>query len=130
MGSGRIKRTHQMYLKIKWNHLCVMTLKVKVIIAQSCPTLQPMDWACQILLFVEFSRQEYWRGLPFPSPGDFSDPGIEPGPQLIPVFHVLSNVAIFIYFSIYMLHYHHILAHQSLTLFWGNKTKCFKVQSW
>ena len=26
-----------------------------------------------------FSRQEYWRGLPFPSPGDFLDPGIEPG---------------------------------------------------
>ena len=25
-----------------------------------------------------FSRQEYWSGLPFPSPGDFSDPGIEP----------------------------------------------------
>ena len=26
-----------------------------------------------------FSRQEYWNGLPFPSPGDLSDPGIEPG---------------------------------------------------
>ena len=25
-----------------------------------------------------FSRQEYWSGLPFPSPGDFPDPGIEP----------------------------------------------------
>jgi len=25
-----------------------------------------------------FSRQEYWSGLPFPSPGDFADPGIEP----------------------------------------------------
>ena len=25
-----------------------------------------------------FSRQEYWSGLPFPSPGDLSDPGIEP----------------------------------------------------
>ena len=27
---------------------------------------------------VGFSRQEYWSGLPFPSPGDLSDPGIEP----------------------------------------------------
>ena len=27
----------------------------------------------------EFSRQEYWSGLPFPSPGDLPDPGIEPG---------------------------------------------------
>ena len=25
-----------------------------------------------------FSRQEYWSGLPFPSPGDLRDPGIEP----------------------------------------------------
>ena len=25
-----------------------------------------------------FSRQEYWRGLPFPSPGDLPDPGIKP----------------------------------------------------
>ena len=28
-----------------------------------------------------FSRQEYWSGLPFPSPGDLPDPGIEPGSQ-------------------------------------------------
>ena len=28
---------------------------------------------------MEFSRQEHWRGLPFPSPGDLPDPGIEPG---------------------------------------------------
>ena len=28
---------------------------------------------------MEFSRQEYWSGLPFPSPGDLTDPGIKPG---------------------------------------------------
>ena len=28
---------------------------------------------------MEFSRQEYWTGLPFPSPGDLPDPGIRPG---------------------------------------------------
>ena len=27
---------------------------------------------------MEFSRQEHWRGLPFPSPGDIPDPGIKP----------------------------------------------------
>ena len=27
---------------------------------------------------MEFFRQEYWSGLPFPSPGDLPDPGIEP----------------------------------------------------
>ena len=34
--------------------------------------------AHQAPLFMEFSRQEYWNGLPFPSPGDLPDPGIEP----------------------------------------------------
>ena len=29
-------------------------------------------------LSIEFSRQEYWSGLPFPSPGHLPDPGIEP----------------------------------------------------
>ena len=33
---------------------------------------------CQIPLSMEFSRQEYWSGLPFPTPGKFPDPGIEP----------------------------------------------------
>ena len=32
---------------------------------------------------MEFSRQEYWRGLPFPSPGDLPDPGIEPGSPVL-----------------------------------------------
>ena len=35
--------------------------------------------ARQAPLSLEFSRQEYWRGLSFPSPGDLSDPRIEPG---------------------------------------------------
>ena len=34
--------------------------------------------AHQASLYVGFSRQEYWRGLPFPSPGDLPDSGIEP----------------------------------------------------
>ena len=35
--------------------------------------------ACQASQSMEFSRQEYWNGLPLPSPGDLPDPGIEPG---------------------------------------------------
>ena len=35
--------------------------------------------AYQAPLSVGFSRQEYWSGLPFPSPGDLPDPGVEPG---------------------------------------------------
>ena len=34
--------------------------------------------ACQAPLSMGFPRQEYWRGLPFPSPGDLSDPEIQP----------------------------------------------------
>ena len=34
--------------------------------------------ACQDPLFMGFFRQEYWRGLPFPSPGDLPDLGIKP----------------------------------------------------
>ena len=34
---------------------------------------------------MEFSRQEYWSGLPFPSPGDLPDPGIEPWPRVLQV---------------------------------------------
>ena len=37
----------------------------------------PWTVACQAPLSREFSRQQYWSGLPFPSPGDLSHPGIE-----------------------------------------------------
>ena len=53
-----------------------------MLVIQSCPILcHPMDCDCvarQAPLFMEFSGQEYWNGLPFPPPGDLSDPGIEP----------------------------------------------------
>ena len=37
------------------------------------------------LLSMGFSRQEYWSRLPFPSPGDLSNPGIEPASPVSPV---------------------------------------------
>ena len=42
--------------------------------------LSAMPWtvAHQAPLPMEFSRQEYWSGLPFPSPGDLLNPGTEP----------------------------------------------------
>ena len=39
----------------------------------------PWNVAYQAPLSMGFSRQEYWSGLPFPSPGDLLDPGFEPG---------------------------------------------------
>ena len=49
-------------------------------LAQSCPTDSATPWtvAHQAPPSTGFSRQEYWTGLPFPSPGDLPDPGIEP----------------------------------------------------
>ena len=38
----------------------------------------PWTIACQSSLSMRFSRQEYWSGLPFPPPGEFPNPGIEP----------------------------------------------------
>ena len=45
------------------------------VVSDSC---DPMDCSCLAPLSVGFSRQEYWSGLPFPSPGDLPDLGTEP----------------------------------------------------
>ena len=47
----------------------------------SCVWRLATQWtvARQVPLSLGFSRQEYWSGLPFPSPGDLRDPRIEPG---------------------------------------------------
>ena len=52
---------------------------MKVLVAQLCLTLcTPWTVAHHAPLSMEFSRQEYWSELPFPSPGDLPHPGIEP----------------------------------------------------
>ena len=52
-------------------HWSIFTAEV----AQLCLILRTV--ACQVPLSMEFSRQEYWSGLPFSTPGDLPDPGIE-----------------------------------------------------
>ena len=49
-----------------------ITVSHQVLVAQLGLTL------CQDPLSMEFSRQNYWSGLPFPLPGDLPDTGIEP----------------------------------------------------
>ena len=50
------------------------------LVAKLCPTLAtPKNIAHQTLLSMEYSRHEYWSGLPFPSPGIFSIQGLNPG---------------------------------------------------
>ena len=57
------------------------------LVAKTCPTLAtPWTVAGQAPLSMEFSRQEYWGGLPFPSPGDLPDPEIEPGCPALQVY--------------------------------------------
>ena len=49
------------------------------LIAKSCPTLAtPWTVGHQAPLSMGFSRQEYWSGFPFHSPGDLPNPGIKP----------------------------------------------------
>ena len=48
------------------------------LVVQSCLTVTSWILACQAPLSMGFSRHEYWSELPFPSPGDLPDPGIEP----------------------------------------------------
>ena len=49
------------------------------LVTKLCPTLgTPQTVAHQVLLSMGFPRQEYWIGLPFPSPGDLPNPRVEP----------------------------------------------------
>ena len=51
----------------------------------------PRTVAHQALPSMEFSRQEYWSGLPFPSPGDHPNPGIEPRSPALQADALLSE---------------------------------------
>ena len=48
-------------------------------------SVTPWTVAHQAPLFMGFSKPEYWSGLPFPSPGDLPDLGIEPGSPALKV---------------------------------------------
>ena len=53
-------------------------VKVFCLVAKLCDSfVTPWTVAHRTPLSMKFSRQEYWNGLPFPSPGDLSGPGIE-----------------------------------------------------
>ena len=63
------------------------------LVAKLCPTLAtPWAVTCQASLSMGFLRQEHWSGLPFTSPGDLPDPGIEPeSPALQVDSQLLTN---------------------------------------
>ena len=62
------------------------------LVAQSCPTLSaPWTVASEAPLSTGFSRQEYWSGLPCPSPGDLFNPGTEPRSSILQADSLLSE---------------------------------------
>ena len=53
--------------------------------------MTPLTVAYQAPLSMGFSKQEYWNGLPFPSPGDLPDTGIKPGSPTLQADALLSE---------------------------------------
>ena len=69
------------------DHLLVKFLLIKFHLFGHCS----LSVAHQASLSIEFSRQEYWRGWPFPSPGDLPNPGIEPRSPALQAVSLLSE---------------------------------------
>ena len=66
---------------------------VGCLVAQSFPTLvAPWTVACQTPLSVELSRPEYWSWLPFPSPENLPNSGIEPGSAALQADSLLTQL--------------------------------------
>ena len=58
---------------------CLLCVLCCYLVAKSCPILcHPIDCSPQVPLSMAFPRQEYWCGVPFDSPGDLPEPGVEP----------------------------------------------------
>ena len=67
-------------------------MKVKVKLVSCVQLLAPLQTvAYQGPPSMGFSRQEYWSGLPFPSPGDLPDPGIKPSSPTLQADSLLSE---------------------------------------
>ena len=75
---SQVVKMMNMFLKKSEQGLGLLSKKVKSL---SLVLLFATPWtvARQAPLSMGFSRQEYWHGLPFPSPGDLPNPGIKPG---------------------------------------------------
>ena len=70
---------HMAFLGLQSRILCSSGHGDGGLVTKSCSTLAtPWTVAHQAPLSMGFSRQEYWSGLPFPSPGDLPNPGIKP----------------------------------------------------
>ena len=64
--------------------MCVFYMCCCLVTELSDSFATPWTVACLALRSMEFSRQEHWNRLPFPSPGDLPNPGIEPVSPMSP----------------------------------------------
>ena len=64
-------------MDIRWKLVLILVMVVKSL-SRVRLFVTPWTVAPQAPLSIGFSRQKYWSGLPFPSPGNLPDPGIEP----------------------------------------------------
>ena len=79
-------------VEVPWNfHKFFIYSETKLL---SCVQLFATPWttAHQAPLSVSFSRQGCWSGLPFPSPGDLPNPGIEPGSPALQADSLPTNI--------------------------------------
>ena len=65
--------------------------------------MTPWTVASPAPLFMELSRQECWSGLPFPSPGDLPDPGMEPRSAALQADSFFFIISIFSFFHLFLL---------------------------
>ena len=69
--------TRKVFGSIRYKNVYYVFSELKMKVTQSYPTVcHPVD--SQAPLSMELSRQEYWSGLPCPSPGNLPNPGVEP----------------------------------------------------
>ena len=69
----------------RWFNICCYTSTVAVVHLYVVSFVTPWTVARQAPLSLEFTRQEYWSGFPFPSPGDHPDIGIKPSSPALQV---------------------------------------------
>ena len=73
-----------MYIVAKMWQIMKISSKIPLYLSCACVLsyiwlfVTPRTLACQVSLSIEFSRQEYWSGLPFSTQGDLPDPAIKP----------------------------------------------------
>ena len=100
--------------QLKVKHILPLKMKAKVK-SLSCVRLFATPWtvAYQASPSMGFSRQEYWSGLPFPSPEDLPNPGIEPGSPLVFISFTLKCREMTLYYCNFWIHKRYLINYYS-----------------